>query len=88
MLSMSDNDTAFDCKWWVGIRLDGSGRDVFDASNAPTRETHGHLYKLCIGPHKSKEAAEYMAGPGYANPNCNSPNDAEKIVSNKLKVVV
>lgn len=72
-------------QWWVGVRLDG-GRDVFESMTAPTRDTHGHIYKLCIGPHSSEEAAEYMAGPGYSQPWCLTPNDAERLVT-KLKKV-
>lgn len=67
-------------QWWVGVRIDGSGRDVFESNATPTRDTHGHIYKLCIGPHSSQEAAEYMAGPGYSQPWCLTPNDAERLV--------
>lgn len=66
-------------QWWVGVCVDGV-REVFESTITPIKETHGHIYKFCIGPHSSEEAANYMAGPGYNQPWCLTPNDAERLV--------
>lgn len=72
--------------FYVGVRLaielgKVSQREVFISETQPTRETHGHLYERALGPYQTKTAAEYMAGPGYSNPCCITPNDAERLAN-------
>ena len=72
--------------FYVGVQLAKelgkvSKREVFVSETPPTKETHGHLYQRALGPYKTQVAAEYMAGPGYSNPCCITPNDAERLAN-------
>jgi hypothetical protein len=52
---------------------------LFHSAAAPTKQTHGHLYKAIIGPFKSRVGAGYFARYGGANPDIRSADDAERL---------
>jgi len=70
-----DNKTRF----YIGRRFDLS-REVISSKTAPTKKSLGHKYIDCLGPFDTKDAAEYMAGEGWDNPNCKTTKDAERLV--------
>jgi len=66
-------------KFYIGRKFDLS-REVISAIVVPTKIKLGHKYVDCLGPFENKAAAEYMAGPGWDNPNCISVKDAERLI--------
>jgi hypothetical protein len=70
-------------KYYVGV-FDNRGyheREVFQSEHEPIVATHGDQYLYCIGPFETVESAEFMAGPGFNNPHCITPNDAVRLCS-------
>jgi len=66
-------------RFYIGRKFDLS-REIISTPTPPTKKILGHKYVDCFGPFDSKDAAEYMDGLGWDNPNCKSITDAERIV--------
>jgi hypothetical protein len=66
-------------KFYVGRKFDLS-REIISTNETPTKNIFGHKYIYCLGPFDTKDAAEYMAGPGWNNPKCKTIKDAEKLI--------
>lgn len=65
-------------KYHVGVKK-GQLREVFRTDLTPTAETHGQ-YIYCIGPFRTRRAAEWMADTrGRNNPHCRCVADAERL---------
>lgn len=52
---------------------------LFHSASPPTKQTHGHLYKVVIGPFQSKVGAGYFARYGRTNPEIHTAADAERL---------
>lgn len=77
-------------KFYVGVKscFERNKRSVFYCYLTPTFESHGDRFDYVIGPFKTREAADFMAGPGFNHPNCLTPNDAERFVETGSFAVV
>lgn len=62
---------------YVGVNVGKC--EVFKADAEPTRETHGSVYAMVIGPFRTMRGARWMADPvrGQGNPHCRCVRDAE-----------
>ena len=72
-------------KIYVGLKADGSGREVFRSPSTPTQESHP--YSAVIGPFRTKRGSEFMAKYGAGNPHCQTVQDAEKLAANYVPSV-
>jgi hypothetical protein len=52
---------------------------LFHSAMPPTKQTHGHLYKVVIGPFVSRVGAGYFARYGRSNPKIRTAADAERL---------
>ena len=52
---------------------------LFHSLAAPTKRSHGHLYKAVIGPFASRVGAGYFARYGRDSPHIRTPADAERL---------
>ena len=52
---------------------------LFHSAMPPTKQTHGHLYKVVIGPFVSRVGAGYFARYGRNNPDIRTAADAERL---------
>jgi hypothetical protein len=64
---------------FVGITPSAS-REVFQSFITPTADTHGEKYLACIGPFRTRKAANFMSTHGRNNPHLQTVADAERIV--------
>ena len=68
-------------RYYVGCNTSNEGlrREVFQATQRPTRNTHGHLFVAVIGPFQTEQGAEFMARYGASNPHCQTVDEAEHL---------
>lgn len=66
-------------KFYVGYRIDTGKREVFKSASEPTEASHGHIYASCVGPFKTKRAAEFLEAYGSGNPHLTDVGTIEKI---------
>lgn len=52
---------------------------LFHSTTIPTKQTHGHLYKVVIGPFVSRVGAGYFARYGRNNPDLRTAADVERL---------
>jgi hypothetical protein len=52
---------------------------LFRSATIPSKESHGHLYTVIIGPFKSKVGASYFARYGRNKPHIRTADDAERL---------
>lgn len=74
-------------KLYVGVKPDTT-REVFRASQTPTKETHGNVYAYTIGPFRTKGGADFMAEYGKNNPHCRCVAEAEKLAKQEKNKAV
>lgn len=59
---------------------------LFHSATAPTKQTHGHLYRTVIGPFASRVGAGYFARYGRNNPDIRTAADAERLARADLRM--
>jgi hypothetical protein len=77
-------------KFYVGVKIvfERHERAVFGCLTEPTHETHGDKFNWVLGPFSTEAGANYMAGAGYNNPSCLTPNDADRFAATGSFAVV
>lgn len=65
-------------KPYVGIKHNHE-REIFRASDGPTRELYGSLYLYVIGPFRTVRGARFCQLYGRGNPHVQHVDDAERL---------
>lgn len=63
---------------YVGYTPQGT-REVFKATQEPTRDTHGKFYDWVMGPFRTMRGAKYYRDYGKGNPHTTTVNDCERL---------